>query len=103
MTPLSQLCREVFPGQADDVDFFAGRLVRARCPKFTCQFRAWAPTRPKGVSDVCMRSRARQVSAKYRSTRRMNPATCLLRPRTSLAPGALVLAISLPDAWFHVW
>jgi hypothetical protein len=30
---LSRLCREVFPGQADDVDFFGGWLVRARCLK----------------------------------------------------------------------
>ncbi len=34
ITPLSRLCREVFPGQADDVDFFAGRLVRVRYRKF---------------------------------------------------------------------
>jgi hypothetical protein len=33
-SPLSRLCGEVFPGQADDVDFFAGRLVRARYRKF---------------------------------------------------------------------
>jgi hypothetical protein len=32
-TRLSRLCREVFPGQADDADFFGGRLVRARCLK----------------------------------------------------------------------
>ena len=30
---LSRLCGEVFPGQADDVDFLAGRLVRARYRK----------------------------------------------------------------------
>src|SRR6266568_2875992 len=30
---LSWLCGEVFPGQADDVDFFGGRLVGARCLK----------------------------------------------------------------------
>ncbi len=30
---LSRLCCEVFPGQADDVDFFWCRLVRARCLK----------------------------------------------------------------------
>src|SRR5260370_17570702 len=32
-TRLSRLCREVFPGQADDVDFFRGWLIRARCLK----------------------------------------------------------------------
>ena len=30
---LSRLCREFFPGQADDVDFFEGWLVRLRWPK----------------------------------------------------------------------
>jgi hypothetical protein len=33
LTRLSRLCGEVFPGQTDDVDFFGGWLVRARCPK----------------------------------------------------------------------
>src|SRR6266481_8870049 len=33
ITRLSSLCGEVFPGQAEDVDFFGGRLVRARCLK----------------------------------------------------------------------
>src|SRR5512135_3323407 len=32
-TRLSSLCSEVFPGQAEDADFFGGRLVRARCLK----------------------------------------------------------------------
>jgi hypothetical protein len=27
------LCRDVFPGQADDVDFFRRRLAGVRCPK----------------------------------------------------------------------
>jgi cyclophilin family peptidyl-prolyl cis-trans isomerase len=30
---LSWLCGEVFPGQAEDSDFFGGRLVRVRCLK----------------------------------------------------------------------
>ncbi len=33
VTRLSRLCCEVFPGQADDVDFFWCRLARARCLK----------------------------------------------------------------------
>src|SRR5690348_13461321 len=33
LTRLSWLCREVFPGQPDDIDFFRCRLVRARCLK----------------------------------------------------------------------
>ena len=31
VTRLSRLCRRVLPGQAEDVDFFGGWLVRARC------------------------------------------------------------------------
>jgi hypothetical protein len=33
ITRLSWLCGEVFPGQADDADFFGGRLVGVRCLK----------------------------------------------------------------------